>query len=524
MMFSFSYSNDIAALKIRQSPKTVERLYNRRIFEGMRTRYLASPFIFLTVILCSAQLSAQGMPVDSVLLRIGSELHSPALAEQLKSLLPDYANQHVWGLAIGDFTNDSLPDLAVSLYDPFSSKSEVRIYLFENQNNQKLVNRFEEPVTFIESPIEVGLTIDGSVVTIVQKTGEEHWSQRGYSIEFGDVVLVDRDETEKEDVTASHSAKARSIGHNVYRNYETLRSHETYFTGSSGDAMFSTSYYTLPSYQRNREIYPGYGHFLSDTSSDYIVEGAGLRRNASDLSIAHMETAYNDEYLYLSVRVNDDYVVGGQKRPEANDRLSLWFDTKYTGDRLDRDRRLLSKEGGFPTFRNRLDSLVYNVSFALPAEPGKITEISYSTLTPLTLSEQDGLKNIRAQLTYDTASGVVNGYTIRLRIPFTFLGFETNPAKLYETHAPVINGEEQTTPEQQNGIGEAATLGFTALVYDIDDPAHPNEVTVEATSKYEQGNPSTFGTLVLEPSSLYYGEVHPTYLDKVRMGLVAAGY
>ena len=464
------------------------------------------------------------MPIDSMLPRIGSELHNPALAEQLKSLVPDYANQHIWGLATGDFTNDSLPDLAISLYDPFSAKTAVRIYLFENQNNQRLVNRFEEPVAFIESPIEVGLTIEGSVVTIVQKTGEEHWSQKGYSIEFGDVVLVDRDETEKEDVTAASNAKARSIGHNVYRNYETLRSHETYFTGSSGDAMFSTSYFTLPSYQRNRELYPGYGHALSDTSSDFIMQGAGLRKNASDLSIARIEAAYNDEYLYLSVHVNDDYVVGGQPHSEANDRLSLWFDTKYTGDRLDRDRRLLSKEGGFPTFRDRIDSLVYNVSFVLPAEPGKITEISYSTLKPLTLSEQDGLKNIRAQLTYDIAGNVMNGYTVRLRIPFTFLGFETNPAKLYETHPSVAGGEEQAAPEQQNGIGEAATLGFTALVYDVDDPARPNEVTVEATSKYEQGNPSTFGTLVLEPSSLYYGEVHPTYLDKVRAGLVAAGY
>ncbi len=49
----------------------------------------------------------------------------------------------------------------------------------------------------------------------------------------------------------------------------------------------------------------------------------------------------------------------------------------------------------------------------------------------------------------------------------------------------------------------AATLGFTALVYDIDDPSHPNEVTIQATSKYEEGNPATFGTLVLEPSGEY---------------------
>jgi hypothetical protein len=30
--------------------------------------------------------------------------------------------------------------------------------------------------------------------------------------------------------------------------------------------------------------------------------------------------------------------------------------------------------------------------------------------------------------------------------------------------------------------------------------------------------------MLLEPSSLYYGEVHPTYLDTIRAGLSAAGF
>ena len=71
---------------------------------------------------------------------------------------------------------------------------------------------------------------------------------------------------------------------------------------------------------------------------------------------------------------------------------------------------------------------------------------------------------------------------------------------------------------------EAATVGFTALVYDVDDPTRANEVSVLGTSKYLEGNPSTLGTMVLEPSALYYGEVHPTYTDTLRAGLRAAGY
>src|SRR5579871_6369978 len=96
-----------------------------------------------------------------------------------------------WGYSAGDFTNDTLPDIALSIYDLSMSRNSVRVYLFENKNNQKLVDRFEREVPFVESPIEVGLSTEGSVVTITQRTGEQHWQQEGYSVEWGDVVLVD---------------------------------------------------------------------------------------------------------------------------------------------------------------------------------------------------------------------------------------------------------------------------------------------------------------------------------------------
>ncbi len=464
------------------------------------------------------------MTLDSLVPRISTDLHNAALAAQLQALVPDYANARVWGYAAGDFTNDSLPDLALSLYDPGRARSEVRVYFFENVNNRSLVSRLEKEIPFVESPIEVGLSIDGSVVTITQKTGENNWSQDGYSIEYGDVVLIDRFQTGKEDIKNSASSKPHALGHEIYRNYENLRSRESYFAGTSTDALLSESFYTLPSYGRLREIYPGYGHLLSDSSSDFILSGAGFRRDANDLSIRSIQAAYNDEYLYLAVRVRDDYVIGGQPSLEANDRVSFWFDTKYTGDRLNRDRRVLSTQGGFPTFRTELDSLVSNLTFALPAHPGKVTQIAYSTVIALTELQKEGLSQVMARMDYDTAaSGVVNGYRLTLRIPYTFLGFESNPERAYETPVPIFKGEE-TTAGATASITDAATLGFTGIVYDVDDPAHANEVTVQATSKYEAGNPSSFGTLVLEPSALYYGEVHPTYLNELRTAMTAAGY
>jgi hypothetical protein len=478
----------------------------------------------------TAALRAQGMPLDSVLPRIATELNSTRLANSLTNALPNYANLRVWGLATGDFTNDSLPDLALSLFDPYGPKTEVRVYLFANEGGQSLSKVMERPVTFVESPIEVGLTIDGSVVTIVQKTGDQHWTQLGYTLEFGDLILVDRFETEREDVTADPKLKQRSIGHDIYRNYETLRTRENYTTGASGDEMFRTSYFTLPAYQRLRDIYPGYGTVLSDSTADFVVAGAGLRRDAQDVSIRNVRAAYDDDNIYLSASVRDDYMVGGQPSMQANDRLSLWFDTKYTGDRLNRDRRVLSRQAGYPTFRDQLDSLVTNLTVAIPKQPGRVTQVTYSSVKGLTALQQEGLKNVRAQMTFDTNRGLVQGYTLRLKIPFAFLNLETNPAKFYETvattrdNAEATNGSSARTDELLNGTGEVATLGFTAVVYDVDDPQRATESTAQATSTYREGNPATFGTMLLEPSSLYYGEVHPTYLEQVRAGLAAAGY
>lgn len=494
-----------------------------RIFVAMRTtRFLWGFATF--IILWSGIAYGQGMPIDSILTRIDSELHSSSLAEQLKTLIPNYENTRVWGLALGDFTNDSLPDLALSLYDNERAGTTVRIYFFENYNGRQLIDRFEKEVSYVESPIEVGLSIEGSVVTITRRTGEAHWAQEGYSIESGDVALIDRFETNEENVAGSAAAKGHSLGHNLYRNYETLRSRESYFTGSTGDVLLTESSVTLPAYGRSREIYPGYGHVYSDTTPDFILSGLDFRRDASDLSIRSLQAAYNDDYLYLAIRVRDDYVVGGEPKVESNDRVSFWFDTRYTGDRLNRDRKLLSMKGGFPTFRTTIDSLVSNITFALPQHPGKVTQITYSSINPLDAIQQDGLSKVMAFMTYDTGKGVVNGYRLTVRIPFSFLGFETNPEHAYETPIKATSSEDTSELSSSASITNAATLGFTALVYDVDDPAHANEVTVLGTSKFEAGNPSTLGTLVLEPSGQYYGEVHSTYLDKLRAGMSRAGY
>lgn len=499
----------------------------RQLFSRLSSTVLLGAVVAGAAVIGSASTShAQGMPLDSVLGRITAAVHNPALTAELHDLIPSYASQRVWGLSLGDFSNDSLADIAISLYDLSLGKNQVRVFFLVNNRGQHLQKVFDRVIPYIESPIEVGLTTDGSVITLIQKISDQHWTQDGYSFEAGDLVLVDHFETDREELKG---AKARELGHDRYRNYENLRTRETYFAGASGEQLYRVQYATFPSYQRLRDVYPGYGFGMTDTTKDFIIEGLGQRKDSRDLSIARAMTAYDDDYLYVSMSINDDYVVGNGATDEANDRITLWFDTQVKGD-----RRVKSKQGGFPTFRNAIDSSVYSITLVVPPAQGKVTKVEYSDLRPLTSIQQEAIKNIKAQMAFDTVNGLVKGYTMRARIPFTFLGFEANPLLSLDlrpskttTSASATNANATASSTNENGTrndDDQLSLGFTALVYDVDDPSRPGEVTVQATSEYKKADPSTFGTLIFEPQGLFYGEVTPTYISSLKDAIVKAGY
>ena len=71
---------------------------------------------------------------------------------------------------------------------------------------------------------------------------------------------------------------------------------------------------------------------------------------------------------------------------------------------------------------------------------------------------------------------------------------------------------------------ECPFIGFTAVVHDIDNPSHPEEVTMQATSNFRQNDPTSFGELRLIPSGKFYGAVKPTYMKEFTQELLRAGY
>lgn len=482
------------------------------VFLTMRT--MLNALLLISGLAAVPSLSySQGMPIDSLRLRFSRELGISDAPEQLRPLVANYENMRVWGMAIGDFSNDRTNDLALSLYDLKGPRQRVNVYLFQNIDGQ-LRKMMVRNAGFVESPIEVGLSTDNSVLSIIQKVSDDHWFQEGYSVQFGDVILTERFETVTQ---AGAGARQRNFGHQINRDFETLLTKEAYFGGTEGENLLSTEYYTFPAYNRLRNVYPGYGSWMRDTTRGFILEGLVHRRDAGDLSIHQAQAAYDDEFIYVSTSVRDDYISASGRNVTTKDRLTLWFDTYMKGD-----RKVYPKKSGKEAFRTRADSFVYSITIPLSSVEGRLEGIDYTSVGQLNGLQQSGAAEIRAQMTHDTIDGRLVGYTVRTRIPWTFFGFDMNPVSLYETRAP----QSVTIPSELVEVKdeESPQIGFTVVVHDIDDPARPGESTVQATSRIRENDPSTFGTMDLKPSTQFYGLVYSTYYDIVKRGLLDAGF
>ncbi|HYM20383.1 MAG TPA: sugar-binding protein [Candidatus Kapabacteria bacterium] len=478
---------------------------------------------FILVLTLSGSAFSQGMPIDSLDGRFSSAFPESMRSSLREVLANHYDDQRVWGLAIGDFSNDSLPDLAISLYDLSNPKREVTVHLLVNTGSA-FKDVFQKKYTYFETPIEVGLTIDGSVVSVLQKFDESHWRQEGYSYYAGDLMMVDELETHKEDVPAL-TGKNKAMAHDLYRNYETLITKESFFSTKDNQTMLRSVFYSLPAYSRLRFVYPGYGHDMSDTSAKFIIKGAGFRRDWKDCSIKRALAAYDDDFLYISISVNDDQVWGGDEDMEKNDRVTLWFDAFNT------DSRYFTKEkkGSIPQFRTQTDSTIYSVTFSLPGMMSQTPKVTASSVAALNDQQREASTNIRATVSRDTSNGVVSGYTLKARIPFVYLGFEGNPTGSYETRSAEQMFSDQPSKKKKGDNSlladdERPIIGFTAVISDVDDPNHPDEITMQATSNFNPDDPTTFGELVLIPTGTFYGEVYPTYTKELTDELHKAGF
>lgn len=387
----------------------------------------------------------------------------------------------VWGYDVGDFSNDGNHDLALSIRMKNDGKRKMLVYFFIDDEGVLTLIR-ETTLTFVELPIEIGVSISNGNVYIAQRQTEALWGIDGYRYRDGVVMLVDQFTT----------AQQGTLTHEEYRNYQTLEGNERYLNNANGEEVFKTGFMTVPSYTRGRDVSTGYQATAVTQLSRFIVKGAYYWTGESDLSVA-TRSAYDAEYVYFNISVQDDQVVpvGLPEADTVADRVEIWFDTYTLGDRLRVGKR--SRD-----FRTKTDTNIYAFDISLGDLIDSPASVRISTSNLLDPAQNAAAKKIRA-----VAARADSGYTLKVRIPWAMLGF---------AEAPV-------------GDNEAVEFGLTVVATDADNMFRPDEVTIMTNGEhFEPAKPATFGALILVPGTRYYGDAVNIFLGDIKERLQEVGF
>ena len=303
--------------------------------------------------------------------------------------------------------------------------------------------------SFFELPIEVGVTIGDGLAYLIYKRVEGNWEIFGRQYRDGVIMLVDTYTTTRGDV----------LTHEIYRNYQSLEGFDRYLRVRNDQEIFRNDFLTVPSYRRGRHVSAGYAQTASASMSAYLVRGAYWRNDESDLRVS-IRSAWDPDYLYFNVIVDDDQLEPyAQDNDTVGDRVEIWMDMFLFRDRF----RVNSRK---TDFRMHSDTNIYGLLIDLGDLADKAPNVSISTTNLFDESQTQATSKVRA-----VAARRDSGWTLKVRVPFKLLGYPKAPV------------DESDLLE----------IGTTAVVYDLDNPWRPNEVTVMATShNFDNTKPATF--------------------------------
>jgi hypothetical protein len=405
---------------------------------------------------------------------------APELVGDVKEALPQSAFD-VWGYDIGDFSGDRANDLAVAVRLRNDRGRHVSVYYFvDDQGILRLIR--QGTYEFVELPVEVGVSIYKGNFYLTHKLKEFHWEILGYTYRDGVVMMVDKFTTERQG----------TLTYETYRNFQTLEGYERYLNVTDEQQVFRSDFLTTPAYNRGRDVTSGYQTTTSVRFSRFILDGSYFWTGEEDAAI-EARAAYDDDYLYFNVRILDNEVIGqGVNNIDTTaDRVEVWLDTYTLGDRFRVGRR--SRD-----FRMKTDSNIYAFTVHLGDLLDAEASVKISTSNILDDVQNQAIKNIKA-----VALKQDSGYVVKVRIPFQFIGF---------AKAPVDDSA-------------LTSLGMTVVVRDVDNPYRPEETTTIATSQnFEAAKPATFGSVVLIPPALHYGEAMNIFLGEIKERLEEVGF
>ena len=303
---------------------------------------------------------------------------------------------------------------------------------------------------------------------------------KGFTFENGNLILVDEFNTKKDKNKTKES----------YNNFLTLRNSEKLIKTNSGEVELNIEYISIPSYPRGKYIYNGYNNIAYSSNIDYVKSGAFDWEGAEDASFL-VKSSYNDSYIYFSIEVIDDIVVGKECDECYSDYVDLWIDTTP-----------LDFEDKFKLMKRKININEKYLSnlYKFSIDPGDFLERKPSIqIHTIDANQNDDLQNYLDELKV-VSDYIDGGYLLKFKIPFKLLGIST------ESFVDIIE------------------LPCTIVINDIDNKYRPEVSTEIASSKFSSNDPSSYGTLLIIPPDKWYGESKNIFIDDISKFLENYGY
>ncbi len=438
--------------------------------------------LFLFLIVSNSIFSQQGIKFGELAQRLDIYF-AKELISDIQSQLPQGSDYSIWGWDVGDFSGDGFYDLAFTIKLAAEKRKIVQVYLFVDIEGY-LVKVGQFPYQYFELPLEIGVVIRSNACFITRKNEQYNWLIRGYRFDNGSLSLLDEFTTKKEGI----------FTFDTYKNFQSLVNSVKYYKTNSGEVKFYAKYMTIPAYHRGRQIYKGYSADVFNNDVDFVHKGAYWWKGDDDASFT-VKAVYDEQFLYMTVSINDDNVVIQNCDTCIGDHIRLWLDVlpalndKYDRFAIKKDKKL--------QFRTRAEIGI----FAFTIYPGdflrKKSFVEISTTDDLETFQKIAAKNIKS-----VASLKDNGFVLKFKIPFSILGFDECPAK----------------------SGMTTEFGCTVVFHDFDNQYRPEEETQIATSSFSEFNAATYGSLLFIPDDIWYGESSNIYMDDIVKALIDNGF
>lgn len=365
-------------------------------------------YLFLFLIVFSVKTYSQnGMTFEELNSKIATYFDE-ALIKDVQKLLPEGDNYRIWGWDVGDFSNDGYYDLAFAVRKFGVGNRKVDVYLFcDIEGYLVKVGQYEKD--FFEIPLEVGIVIKDNVCYITQKEKQFHWYIEGYKFDNGNVILVDKFETEKKE----------NMTRETYRNFLDLKVKEKVISTKSGDVKFQEEFLTIPSYPRSSIVYKGYAKYAEINKVENVIKGAYDWVNKSDLSY-QLSSAYDDEFLYFNFEVYDEALILPSCEDCKGDFLSIWFNVP-----------------------KKKDTVLYKLNIYLGDFVDEKASFSISSNITLSQREKDEFAKTKV-----VSIELDSGYSVKCKIPIKI--FKATDDKLSELNftALVSDIDNEFEPEK----------------------------------------------------------------------------